>query len=110
VPFHYNRSLGEGQGADSLVRGPPFADGESGLFLSVNRNKQSVALYARHKTGQGQHVLTSLMAANLALQATRIAEYFSQGVEPPCLGHAVSNHRIRRLPRKFYTWLPQVRR
>lgn len=50
------------------------------------------ALYARHKTGKGQHVQTSLMAANLALQATRIAEYFSQGVPPPRLGHAVSNH------------------
>ena len=51
------------------------------------------ALYARHKTGTGQYIQTSLMAANLALQATRIAEYFgSGGVQPPRLGHAVSNH------------------
>lgn len=50
------------------------------------------ALYARHKTGQGQHVQTSLLAANLALQSTRIAEYFATGANPPRLGHAVSYH------------------
>jgi crotonobetainyl-CoA:carnitine CoA-transferase CaiB-like acyl-CoA transferase len=50
------------------------------------------ALYARHKTGQGQYVQTSLLAANLALQATRIAEYFATGANPPRLGHAVSYH------------------
>ena len=51
------------------------------------------ALYARNKTGTGQYMQTSLMAANLALQATRIAEYYgSGGAQPPRLGHAVSNH------------------
>lgn len=49
------------------------------------------ALYARHKTGRGQHVRTSLLAANLALQATRIAEYAATGTNPPRLGHAVSH-------------------
>ncbi|ETW96526.1 MAG: hypothetical protein ETSY1_26215 [Candidatus Entotheonella factor] len=48
------------------------------------------ALYARHKTGRGQHLQTSLMAANLALQATRIAEYYASGQQPPRMGHAVS--------------------
>ena len=32
------------QGDWTRAMGPPFADGESSLFLSVNRNKQSVAL------------------------------------------------------------------
>jgi crotonobetainyl-CoA:carnitine CoA-transferase CaiB-like acyl-CoA transferase len=49
------------------------------------------ALYARHKTGQGQYVRTSLLAAALVLQATRIAEYAATGTPPPRLGHAVSN-------------------
>jgi crotonobetainyl-CoA:carnitine CoA-transferase CaiB-like acyl-CoA transferase len=50
------------------------------------------ALYARHKTGTGQYLQTSLLAANMALQATRIAEYFATGTNPPRLGHAVKNH------------------
>lgn len=50
------------------------------------------ALYARHTTGKGRHVQTSLLAASLALQATRIAEYFATGSNPPRLGHAVSYH------------------
>lgn len=50
------------------------------------------ALYARHQTGRGQHLQTSLMAASLALQATRIAEYDASGQQPPRLGHAVSYH------------------
>src|SRR5258708_5912631 len=33
-----------GAGDDSRAWGPPFLDGESLWFLSVNRNKQSVAL------------------------------------------------------------------
>lgn len=48
------------------------------------------ALYARHKTGKGQYVRTSLLAAALALQATRLAEYYATGTHPPRLGHAVS--------------------
>lgn len=50
------------------------------------------ALYARHKTGRGQHLQTSLMAANIALQATRIAEYHASGLQPPRMGHAISYH------------------
>ncbi len=50
------------------------------------------ALYARHNTGRGQHLQTSLMAANIALQATRIAEYSAAGEQPPRMGHAVSYH------------------
>lgn len=50
------------------------------------------ALYARHQTGRGQRLQTSLMAANLALQATRIAEYHASGQQPPRMGHAVSYH------------------
>lgn len=50
------------------------------------------ALYARSKTGQGQYIQTSLLAAGLALQSTRIAEYFATGENPPRLGHAVASH------------------
>jgi crotonobetainyl-CoA:carnitine CoA-transferase CaiB-like acyl-CoA transferase len=50
------------------------------------------ALYGRNQTGRGQYVQTSLLAATLALQATRIAEYFATGSNPPRLGHAVTYH------------------
>ena len=50
------------------------------------------ALYARHKTGKGQDQQTSLMTANLALQAMHITEYDASGSQPPRTGHAVSYH------------------
>jgi crotonobetainyl-CoA:carnitine CoA-transferase CaiB-like acyl-CoA transferase len=50
------------------------------------------AHYDRQQTGRGQYQHTSLMAATLALQATRIAEYEASGQQPPRLGHAVSYH------------------
>src|SRR5262249_9084154 len=44
-----------GQGDDARAWGPPFLDGESLWFLSVNRNKQSVAL--DYSTPPGRDVL-----------------------------------------------------
>lgn len=41
---------------------------------------------------QAYYLQTSLMAANLALQATRIAEYHAGGQQPPRMGHAISYH------------------
>jgi crotonobetainyl-CoA:carnitine CoA-transferase CaiB-like acyl-CoA transferase len=41
---------GEGDGARAW--GPPFAGGESIYFLSVNRNKRSIALNLRHPEGR----------------------------------------------------------
>ena len=40
-----------GRGDDARAWGPPFLDGESLWFLSVNRNKQSIALDYSHPVG-----------------------------------------------------------
>ena len=49
-----------GRGDDSRAWGPPFLDGESLWFLSVNRNKRSVAL--DYSGAEGRAVLHALVA------------------------------------------------
>ncbi len=41
-----------GAGDDTRQWGPPFINGESTYFLSVNRNKQSITLNLKHPEGQ----------------------------------------------------------
>jgi crotonobetainyl-CoA:carnitine CoA-transferase CaiB-like acyl-CoA transferase len=59
-------------GDDSRQWGPPFVDGESTYFLSVNRNKESVVLDL--KTDDGRAVLDTLVA-----RADVIIENFKVG-------------------------------
>ncbi len=40
-----------GKGDDTRSFGPPFIEGESAYFLSINRNKQSVTLNLKHPRG-----------------------------------------------------------
>jgi len=49
-----------GKGDDTRAWGPPFLDGESAYFLSVNRNKQSVTV--DFKQAQGRRLLEQLIA------------------------------------------------
>jgi formyl-CoA transferase/CoA:oxalate CoA-transferase len=42
-----------GTGDDSRSWGPPFMDGESAYFMSINRNKKSVALDLKSPEGRG---------------------------------------------------------
>jgi formyl-CoA transferase/CoA:oxalate CoA-transferase len=49
-----------GKGDDTRGWGPPFLDGESAYFLSINRNKESVTLDFKHP--QGRAVLDQLIA------------------------------------------------
>ena len=48
-------------GDDTRAWGPPFVGGESAYFLSINRNKESVAL--DFKTAEGAAILERLLAA-----------------------------------------------
>jgi crotonobetainyl-CoA:carnitine CoA-transferase CaiB-like acyl-CoA transferase len=49
-----------GKGDDTRAWGPPFVDGESAYFLSINRNKESVTL--DFKQPAGRRILDRLLA------------------------------------------------
>jgi formyl-CoA transferase/CoA:oxalate CoA-transferase len=49
-----------GKGDDTRAWGPPFLEGESAYFLSINRNKESVTL--DFKTADGRDILEQLVA------------------------------------------------
>jgi formyl-CoA transferase len=61
-----------GKGDDTRSWGPPFIDGESTYFLSINRNKRSIALDL--KSAGGQDVLWRLIE-----RADVLVENFSPG-------------------------------
>ena len=61
-----------GKGDDTRGWGPPFVDGEASYFLSINRNKRSIALDL--KSDAGQEVLSRLIA-----DADVLIENFSPG-------------------------------
>lgn len=48
------------------------------------------ALYARERTGVGQLVDLSMHGTAIALQRTRLAEFFATGTQPPPLGSATA--------------------
>src|SRR6195952_4121881 len=49
-----------GKGDDTRGWGPPFIEGESAYFLSINRNKESITLDFKHP--EGRAVLERLLA------------------------------------------------
>jgi crotonobetainyl-CoA:carnitine CoA-transferase CaiB-like acyl-CoA transferase len=51
-----------GKGDDTRAWGPPFLEGESAYFLSINRNKESVTL--DFKKPEGRAILESLVATS----------------------------------------------
>jgi crotonobetainyl-CoA:carnitine CoA-transferase CaiB-like acyl-CoA transferase len=61
-----------GEGDHARHWGPPFVNGESSYFLSVNRNKRSVALDLKHEAGLGA-------AVDLALASDVLVENFRPG-------------------------------
>jgi crotonobetainyl-CoA:carnitine CoA-transferase CaiB-like acyl-CoA transferase len=69
--------------------GPPYriplaiSDVGAGLYLTIGVLS---ALQARHKTGQGQWVETSLLEATVSLGVYEAANYFATGVRPEKLG------------------------
>ena len=61
-----------GAGDDTRAWGPPFVGGESSYFLSINRNKESVALDFKHP--EGRALLDALIG-----RADVLVENFSPG-------------------------------
>lgn len=61
-----------GRGDDTRAWGPPFVNGESAYFLSINRNKESLTLDLKHPAAR--RVLNSLLA-----QADVVVENFRPG-------------------------------
>ena len=61
-----------GRGDDTRAWGPPFIDGESAYFLSINRNKESLTLDLKHPSAR--RVLNPLLQ-----QAGVIVENFRPG-------------------------------
>jgi formyl-CoA transferase/CoA:oxalate CoA-transferase len=64
------------RGDDTRAWGPPFLDGESSYYLSVNRNKESLAL--DFQTTDGRAVLEGLLA-----RADVLVENFTPGTLAP---------------------------
>jgi crotonobetainyl-CoA:carnitine CoA-transferase CaiB-like acyl-CoA transferase len=78
------------------ITGPPGSEGE--LFrhlahLDISTSAEIVdavlqALIHRERTGDGQHIEIEMVTAAMALQSTRLGEYFATGHQPAPLGSA----------------------
>jgi formyl-CoA transferase/CoA:oxalate CoA-transferase len=80
-----------GTGDDTRAWGPPFVGGESSYFLSINRNKESVAL--DFKAPRGRAILDGLVA-----RADVLVENFHPGtLDALGLGYAQLSARHPRL-------------
>lgn len=82
-----------GKGDDTRHWGPPFVDGEASYFLSVNRNKRSIAIDL--KSEQGKNALARLIA-----EADVLVENFS----PDTMGRLGFGHEdvLARHPSLIY--------
>src|SRR5438105_13742890 len=70
-------------GDDTRGWGPPFYEGESAYFLSINRNKQSLTLNLKDPRGRD-------LLLRLARRADVLVENFRPGaMDRPGLGYAV---------------------
>src|SRR6185369_13638041 len=72
-------------GGPPVKAGVPLTDLGAGLFATVGI---LAAVQARHRTGTGQHVDTSLVDAGVALSVWEATEYFSGAGIPVALGSA----------------------
>jgi crotonobetainyl-CoA:carnitine CoA-transferase CaiB-like acyl-CoA transferase len=80
-----------GKGDDTRAWGPPFLNGESAYFLSINRNKESLTLDLKHPAAK--RVLDALLE-----KADVLVENFRPGtMERLGLGYEALRHRFSRL-------------
>src|SRR5437764_8616191 len=76
-----------GEGDETRTWGPPFAGGEAAYFLSVNRNKRSVAIDLKHPDGRA-------LAVELCARADVVIENFRPGSAERLGLDAASVHAI----------------
>jgi formyl-CoA transferase len=77
-----------GKGDDTRSWGPPFQGGESAYFLSVNRNKRSIALDLRQESGRAAFW-------RLVETADVVVENFSPGTADRLgVGYATTRERV----------------
>jgi formyl-CoA transferase/CoA:oxalate CoA-transferase len=76
-----------GKGDDTRAWGPPFLNGESAYFLSINRNKESITL--NFKDPEGRRVLDRLIArADVLVENFRPGTLKKLGLDYPSLAEA----------------------
>ena len=63
----------------------PICDLTAGMYLAIG---VLAAVEARHRTGRGQYVETSLLEAGTALQVYEAVHYFTHGTNPARMGQA----------------------
>jgi crotonobetainyl-CoA:carnitine CoA-transferase CaiB-like acyl-CoA transferase len=80
-----------GRGDDTRAWGPPFVNGESAYFLSINRNKESLTLDLKHEAARG--VVDALLR-----DADVVVENFRPGtMERLGLGYGGLHERFPRI-------------
>src|SRR6187397_514196 len=73
-----------GKGDDTRAWGPPFVQGESSYFLSINRNKESVTL--NFKDPEGRAILERLIAkADVLVENFRPGTLTKLGLDYPAV-------------------------
>ncbi len=78
-----------GKGDDTRAWGPPFLEGESAYFLSINRNKESVTLDFKHP--EGRALLEQLIAkADVLVENFRPGTLTRLGLDYRTLSAALS--------------------
>jgi crotonobetainyl-CoA:carnitine CoA-transferase CaiB-like acyl-CoA transferase len=82
-----------GRGDDTRAWGPPFLQGESAYFLSINRNKESLALDLKHEAAS-RIVHRLLERADVLVENFRPGTMARLGLEPSAV--------IARYPRLVY--------
>ena len=74
-------------GKGQIFRGTAQIDFNTGNFIA---QAALLGLMARERTGKGQFIELSMLSAAMALQASRLAEFFVTGKTPPLMGFATT--------------------
>ncbi len=78
-------SLNGDPAGDPTKFGVSISDLSCGLYAA---NAIQAALLMRYRTGQGQHIDTSLLDCSVALLANQAASFFATGQNPPRMGNS----------------------